>query len=133
MEGLMTGLDTGYFVKLLQGHEVALSVWREIVAGEREAVSVGLCLFELERLGLRGVISHHEQLIESIPNVVSMAWICDVKLTSRAARLSHGNVIPAMDSLILAGLEGHQVTTIYTTDVDFVRYPNSDVSVVILD
>ena len=129
----MTGLDTGYFVKLLQGHEVALSVWKEIVSGDRKAVVAGLSLFELERLGLRGAISHHQQLIESIPNVVSMAWICDVKLTSRAARLSHGSGIPALDSLILARFEAYRVTTVYTTDSDFMRYRSPDVSVVILD
>jgi predicted nucleic acid-binding protein len=50
----LTALDTGFFVRLLQGDGRAVDRWRALVEGEGEGVVSGLSLVELLRLSLKG-------------------------------------------------------------------------------
>jgi predicted nucleic acid-binding protein len=129
-EGPMIGLDTGFFVELLKGNEVAVSTWRSLVEDQEQAVVSCLSLFELERLGLKGAIEQADLLQEAIPAVCRVEWLVDMDVIGRGARVSHGVGIPAMDSLILASMEVHEVTSIYSTDAHFERYRRRGVEVI---
>lgn len=71
----MTGLDTGFFLALLQGREEVVARWRALVEGEEGVVS-GLSLVELWRLALKGVLSREDAdlLTEAIPAVCRVVW-----------------------------------------------------------
>lgn len=126
----MIGLDTGFFVDLLKGASLAVSIWTALIEEQEQAVVSCLSLFELERLGLKGAIERADILLEAIPAVCKVEWLMDTDVIGRGARLSHGMGIPAVDSLILASMEVHGVTTIYSTDRHFERYQRRGVEIV---
>jgi predicted nucleic acid-binding protein len=128
----MIGLDTGYFVALLQGDSIAVKIWKELINGTEEAVVSCLTLFELERLSLRGAIEQTDVILEAIHAVCKVGWLEGAEIISRAARLSHGIGTPSVDSLILATFEAQAATTIYTTDSHLTRYQKEGVKVVVL-
>jgi predicted nucleic acid-binding protein len=128
----MIGLDTGYFVALLQGDDIAVKSWKELINGTEEAVVSCLTLFELERLSLRGAIEKTDVLLEGIHAVCRVGWLDGADIVSRAARLSHGIGTPSVDSLILATFEAQTATTIYTTDSHLVAYKRRGAKVVVL-
>jgi hypothetical protein len=51
-----SGIDTGFLVELLRGNKACVQVWRTLVEGEDRRICSALTTFEIERLGLRGVI-----------------------------------------------------------------------------
>jgi predicted nucleic acid-binding protein len=114
----MIGLDTGFFVRLLELNEHAVALWNGIANGEAEAVCIGLTLFELERLALRGAIDRTETdvLLDALEDIVHVAWIGSTELARSAARVSHGTGLPSVDALIFSLLVHHGATTIVTTD-----------------
>ena len=122
------GLDTGFFVELLRGNPQAVEVWKSVAEGENESLVSCLTLFEIERLGLKGAIGEVKTLLESLPAVCRVIWL-DSQILSLAARLSHGLSIPAVDSLILAGLVNEKVKVIYTTDSDLEKYARKGVKI----
>ncbi len=126
----MIGLDTGFFVEFLRGNAQAVSVWKALFEDEQEAVVSCLTLFELERLSLKRRIEGAGTLIEAIPAVCTVSWIQDGETLSKAAALSHGLGIPAVDSLMLAGFLAEKVQTIYTTDVHFETYRKKGIKVI---
>ncbi len=128
----MIGLDTGYFVALLQGDDSAVETWKQLVDGTEEAVVSCLTLFELERLSLRGAIEKTDVLLEAIHAVCVVGWLNEADIVSRAARLSHGIGTPSVDSLILATFETQAATTISTTDSHLTRFKKEGVEVVVL-
>lgn len=118
----VTALDTGFFLRLLEGHEGAKAKWQALVEGEEGLVS-GLSLVELLRLGLKGALARQdaELLLKAIPAVCRVVWP-DWGIGERAARLSHGLHLPLVDALILAtALEGG-AKEIWTADADLARY-----------
>ena len=60
-------------------------------------------------------------IMEAIQAATEVVWP-DVEILSRAARISYGTHIPAVDSIILASLLSREVSVIYTTDADLCRY-----------
>jgi len=126
----MIGLDTGYFVEFLRGNREAVSVWKALIEGEEEGVVSCLTLFELERLGLKKGIDGAETLLEAIPAVCKVSWIQEPETLSRAAALSHGLGIPAVDSLILTGFLASMVQTVYTTDRHLETYKKKGVNII---
>lgn len=126
----MIGLDTGFFVEFLRANPQAVSVWETLTGDNEEAVVSCLTLFELERLGLKGVIEGSEILLEAIPAVCRVHWLQDSDTLSRAAALSHGLGMPAVDSLILAGFLTSMAQMIYTTDRHLEAYKKKGVSIV---
>ena len=126
----MIGLDTGYFVRLVDGDQEAVRVWKGLVEGTQDACVSCVSLFELKRLGLKGAMPEHETLCEGIMAVCEVVWIDSARMLSSAAKLSHGLGMPAADSLILAGLLARGARTIYTTDRHLEAYRKKDVQVV---
>jgi predicted nucleic acid-binding protein len=128
----MTGLDTGYFVELLRGNEVALDLWKDLIEGRVQACCSALSVFELQRLALMGKIDSaaSDALVQAAPSLMRVMWIDNLELMDHAARLSQGLGIPSMDSLILAGLLRAGCTQIYTTDSDFQRFEAKGVEVI---
>lgn len=49
----MIGLDTGFFIELMNGEEEAANLWKSRLDDEVELVVSSLTLFEIERLGLK--------------------------------------------------------------------------------
>jgi len=126
----MIGLDTGFFVELLRGNREAVSVWKSLVAGEAEGVVSCLTLFELERLGLKKAINGAATLLEAIPAVCKVCWLQEPETLTRAAALSHGLGISAVDSLVLAGFLASMVQTVYTTSRRLEAYKKKGVNLV---
>jgi len=124
----MIGLDTGFFVELMNGNEQAVSLWQSCLDDKVDLVVSCLTLFEIERLGLKGKLSGIDTIIDAIHGVTFVVWL-DREILGRAAGLSHGAGIPALDSLILASLISRDVSEIYTTDSDFEACESSKIVV----
>lgn len=122
------GLDTGFFLELLSGHQEAVDLWKAGVNDEVDLVLSCLSLFEIERLGLKGAIRSAEVILESINGMCEVVWL-DRNILSQGAHLSHGLGIPAMDSLILASLAAGDCAEIWTTDRHFEAYQSNKVRV----
>ena len=125
----MIGLDTGFFVEFLRAHPLTVSVWKSLIENDEEAVVSCLTLFELERLGLKKAIGDTGTLLEAIPAVCTVLWLQELDILSRAAALSHGLGIPAVDSLILAGFLASTAQTIYTTDRHMEAYNKKGITI----
>jgi predicted nucleic acid-binding protein len=119
----MIGLDTGFFVRVLENNKTAVQAWRGIIEGEESCVS-SLSIFELSRLSLRGIIDPKttDLLIEAILTVCQVVWLDEKEILLTGARLSHGLNIPGIDALILAGFIILNADTIYTTDSHLERF-----------
>ncbi len=125
----MIGLDTGFFLALLQDNQEAVEAWKAGLDDRVELVVSAISLFEIERLGLKGAIREAQALVEAIDAATLVVWPSR-EILGRAARLSHGNKIPAIDSIILASLLCQGATTIYTTDRHMEAYQASGVRIV---
>ena len=128
----MTGLDTGFFVELLKGNDQAVEKWKNIVDGETDAVVCSLTIYELKRLSLKGglAIAAVQLTIKAIMAVCQVVWIDDCELLDAAARLSHGNDIPAVDAIILASLLQAGAHTIYSTDWHLLSFIKKGVGII---
>jgi predicted nucleic acid-binding protein len=113
----MIGLDTGFFIRLLENKKEAVRIWQGIVEGEESSVSC-LTIFELKRLSMKKAIDEETTglLIDAILSICEVTWIEGKEILLMGANLSHGLGIPAVDALILAGFLMLNVNTIYTTD-----------------
>ena len=122
----MIGVDTGFFFALSEGHALATKVFRD----SEIAVSV-LSRFELRRISLRRGIRWEEVggLLARSAVLVEVTG----ETADEAARISHGTGMPALDSLILAGLVKAGCRTIYTRDEHFTKYTQEGVEIVLLD
>jgi len=124
----MIGLDTGFFLELVNGNDEATRLWKSCLDDQVDFAVSALSLFEVERLGLKGKLRNVEAVLSAINDVTSVVWP-DQEILSKAARLSHGLGIPAVDSLILASLVSVDCSEIYTTDSHFETYHNNKVTV----
>lgn len=124
----MIGLDTGFFVELMNGNEEAVSLWKSCINDEVELVVSSLSLFEIEGLGLKGKLREWEAILDAIQSVTLVVWL-ERDTLSLAARLSHGLGIPAIDSLILSCLVSQDCTEIYTTDSHLEMYESDEVRI----
>ena len=124
----MIGLDTGFFVELMNGNEKAINLWKLGIDDEVEFVVSALSLFEVERLGQKGKLKEADAIRDAINAVTFVVWL-NQEILSQGAGLSHGLGIPAMDSLILASLLSQGCDEIYTTDSHLEMYRSNKVSV----
>ena len=124
----MIGLDTGFFLELVNGNEQAVTLWQSCLDDNVELVVSCLTLFEVERLGLKGKLRASDTILDAIRGVTLVVWL-NREILSRAAGLSHGLGISAVDSLILASLTSREVSEIYTTDSDLEKYQSKDIMV----
>jgi PIN domain nuclease of toxin-antitoxin system len=129
---MITGLDTGYFLRLLEGNEEAVSVWKSIMEGDRQAVVCALTFFELKRLSLQGRIKKDatQKLIEAIEVLCRIVWLDNMDLLIQSASLSHGTGIPTVDSIIVMSLVSLRAADIYTTDSHLQAYKNKAVKII---
>jgi predicted nucleic acid-binding protein len=127
----MNGLDTGFFVRLLQGHQRARNLWQDLGQGQEQGAFSCLTVFELERLALQGKLDRQrtDVLLAALPNVCTIVWLNTSSVVLRAARIAHGTGLPAVDALILAGLLAAGAQTVYTTD-DWSTYHERGVQIV---
>ena len=128
----MTGLDTGFFVELLKGNGKAVDKWKNIVDGEIDAAVCSLTIFELKKLSLKGglTVAAVQLTIEAILAACQVVWINNCEVLDDAARLSHGNNIPAIDAIILASLLQAGVRTIYSTDRHLLGFIKKGVGII---
>jgi len=118
------GLDTGFFVRLLEGDKRALEVWEGLREEKFGGVIGCVTLYELQRLGLRGAIdpASIRTLAEAIPHICHVVWLDEADRLTRAARLGHGHDLAMADALVMSALVDAGADRIYTTDADFERY-----------
>lgn len=127
----MTGLDTGFFVKLLKGDNKVKEIFEDINDDLDLCVSC-LTIFELKRLSLKGALEEKtvDQLIDNITSLAYISWLDNVEIHTTAASLAHGLGIPAVDSLILAGFIMNGSERIYTTDSHLEKYMKKGVQII---
>lgn len=121
---MTTGLDTGFFVRLLQEDSTAEHVWARITSGRAAGVLSCLSLYELEKQGLNGLVQREatETLVRELPHVCMVVWLDNPDLLRRAARIAHGNALAMADALILTSLIEAGAEEVYTTDRDLEAY-----------
>jgi len=127
----MTGVDTGFFVKLLRGDPHVKEIFEDF-DDDIDLCASCLTIFELKRLSLRGAVEEKavDELIDNITTLAHICWLDDVEIHKTAASLSHGLGIPAIDSLILAGFILNDSEIIYTTDSHIEKYVKKGVQVI---
>ncbi len=121
---MIVGLDTGFFVALNGRQSAAQEVWQGIAARKDQGVVSCLTLYELQKLGLKGVLHRRvaEGFVDQLPNICQTIWLNEVQRLDQAARLSHGAGLAMADALILASMMDASVEVFYTTDSDFEAY-----------
>ncbi len=111
------GLDTGFFVKVLEENEQAVDVWDKVVKGEIGAITSSLVLFELKRLFHKlGRIPEWNDVREAIILNCEVVPV-DVGVAEEGASISHGTGLPAVDALIYTSIR--RADKFYTTDGSF--------------
>jgi predicted nucleic acid-binding protein len=127
----MIGLDTGYFVRLLEGHREAKDVWHAIIDGEASAASC-LSVIELARMARKGVIAAEAEVAirEAILGLCRVCWLDREEVLLSGANMAHGLRLPAVDALILAGLISAGANRIYTTDSRMEAYKKKGVRII---
>lgn len=127
----MLGLDTGFFVRLLEGHREAKLIWGTIIDGEPSAVSC-LSIFELARMARKGAIAVEAEtaLREGILGLCRVCWLEKEEVLLSGTNMAHGLGLPAVDALILAGLLSVGADRIYTTDRRMEVYKKRGVQII---
>lgn len=130
------GFDTGFFRRLHDGDARARAAWADVRSGRATSVVSCVSLFELERLGLRGVIPRGvaEAFADAIPAVCTVVWLdaaTGADRLSRAARRSHGVGLAMADAVVLTSLLDADAETVYTTDTDFERHDGPETIVLL--
>lgn len=120
------GFDTGYFVKYATGeldgaHRQAL---RDLAEEDGLGVANGLVVYELKKLGYRGVLDMEdaEWLVEIVSDVCEVERVFSNAFLDEAARLSHGNNLSMADAMMLTTALRHDADELYTTDTDLLAY-----------
>ena len=128
------GLDTGFFVKLLENHDTAKEIYRRIANGEIVGVVSVITVFELRRLALRGVVDReaYELLEESWPVMFQVEPV-DRTLALEAASVSHGTGLPTADAIIYTTCKRAECRWFYTTDSDYRAVTRKKPEVIFLD
>ncbi|MFO8099321.1 MAG: PIN domain-containing protein [Salinibacter sp.] len=123
------GFDTGYFVKYATGElsEMHRQALRELARGDGLGVANGLVIYELKKLGYRGVLDMEdaEWLLGIVGDVCDVDRRLSNSFLDEAARLSHGNDLSMADAMMLATALRHDAEELYTTDHDLLAYKGS--------
>ncbi|GAB6064927.1 type II toxin-antitoxin system VapC family toxin [Aquifex pyrophilus] len=114
---VLVGLDTGFFIKLLEGNEEVAEVWEKITEGQLKAKTSALVLFELKRILLKlGKSEVWEDIKEAIALNCEIVSV-DLDVVERGASVSYGTGLPAFDAIIYTSVS--DVDVFYTTDSSF--------------
>ena len=114
---LKVGLDSGFFVRLLDEDPTADSIFSEIVEGKVRAVVSTVTLHEVERLALKGAVQRDlwNKLLAGLRAFVDIVPL-DEELALISARISHGTGLPTADAVVYATCLNCDL--LYTTDKD---------------
>ena len=124
---MLTGVDTGFFFALEDGHPLVVKVWKE-----REIATSTVVLYELKKKLLQGHFDKWPKIIEDIR--ISTALVSVSPETAlRAGQLSHELKMPGLDALILSSLLESGCHEIYTTDAHFELYSGKKVKIINLE
>lgn len=120
------GFDTGYFVKYATGElsETHRQVLRDLASEDGLAVANGLVIYELKKLGYRGVldVEDAEWFVEIVDDACKVERGLSNSFLDEAARLSHGNDLSMADAMMLTTALRHDADELYTTDTDLLAY-----------
>jgi predicted nucleic acid-binding protein len=112
----MVGLDTGYFVGMIQGEKSIIAHWEKLKASETIPYISVLTLGEILYLTIRvGKPDQGRKMIAGIEKT-SMVIDVDKKIVERAAALKAGRGIPYVDSIIIASFLENGCKEIHTKD-----------------
>ena len=128
---MKVGLDSGFFVKLIQEDPKADSIFSEIVEGKVKAVVSTVTLHEVERLALKGAIQRDlwDKLLASLKVFVDIVPL-DEELALISARISHGTGLPTADAVVYATCLDCDV--LYTTDRDLLAVQRKKPRIVLI-
>lgn len=125
-EPMRRGFDTGYFVKYATGElsETHRQALRDLAGEAGLGVANGLVIYELKKLGYRGVldVEDAEWLVEIVDAACEVERVLSNSFLDEAARLSHGNDLSMADAIMLATALRHDANELYTTDTDLLAY-----------
>jgi predicted nucleic acid-binding protein len=120
------GFDTGYFVKYATGElsETHRQALRDLAREDGLGVANGLVIYELKKLGDRGVLDMEdaEWLVGIVGDVCEVERVLSNSFLDEAARLSHGNDLSMANAMMLTTARRHDADELYTTDHDLQAY-----------
>ena len=120
------GFDTGYFVKYATGDLPGgpRQALRTVADGTAEGVASAIVIYELKKLGLRGVLDSQDAdwLAETVGRACTIERHLTDEFLDEAARLSHGNGLSMADAMVLQAALRNEATRIYTSDSDLLAY-----------
>lgn len=112
----MVGLDTGYFVGMIQGEQNIIKHWEDLKAHDAIPYVSVLTLGELLYLTIRvGKPEHGRRMVEGIVKTANIVNV-NRQIVERAAALKGGRGIPYIDSLIIASFLENGCKEIHTKD-----------------
>jgi len=124
MEIEKVGLDTGFFLRLLQGNPLAIEIYEQILDDKLCGVVSVIVAFELKRLSLKsGNIvdpDAYSVLEQSLPSLFEIIPL-DLELALEAALVSHGTGLPTADAIIYTTYKKAGCKIVYTVDSHFKR------------
>ena len=99
---------------------------QDAVQGEHRLVSSIICIYELKKLGLTGMVSKDAAfgVAADIPLLCEVVFLdgTALSLVDQAAHLSHGNGLSMADALILSSVLSRGAERLYTVDSDMAKY-----------
>jgi predicted nucleic acid-binding protein len=112
----MVGLDTGYFVGIIQGEKNIIKHWEGLKTREIIPFVSVLTLGEILYLTIR--VGKPEQGRKMVEGIEKMSNVVDVnkQIVERAAALKGGRGIPYVDSIIIASFLENGCKEIHTKD-----------------
>ncbi len=112
----MLGLDTGYFVGIIQGEKNIIKHWESLKTNEIIPYVSVLTLGEILYLTIR--VGKPEQGRKMVEGIVKTSNVVDVnkQIVERAAALKSGRGIPYIDSIIIASFLENGCKEIHTKD-----------------
>ena len=131
---MRAGLDTGYFVLLLQNHTEAVELYRSILSGKVVGVVPVIVCFELKRLALRGAVDREAyDTLEKAWEVLFHVEPATLEASLEAAIISHSTGLSAADALIYAVCKRAGCQELWTTDRHFSRVRSRHLHVRLLE
>ncbi|OPY60028.1 MAG: tRNA(fMet)-specific endonuclease VapC [Syntrophorhabdaceae bacterium PtaU1.Bin034] len=128
----MVGLDTGYFVGIIQGEKNIIDHWKTLRENEIMPYVSVLTLGEILYLTIRvGKPDQGRKMIEGIEKT-SVIIDVDKKIVERAASLKGGSGIPYVDSIVIASFLENGCKELHTKDRNhFQRIKRKGLNIVI--
>lgn len=123
---MIIGCDTGFFVEFIAKNPLVRQLVEGAAADEHLLVTSVICVYELKKLGLTGMVSKDAAFAVA----ADLSGLCEIMfldeaaagLIDQAARLSHGNGLSMADALILASALSRGAERLYTVDSDMAKY-----------